>query len=68
MSLMAKTITIEIPDWMDETLVKKIIEDYLKNHGNLNLILSLRGSKIDVKVLKEIDEMFEEWKQSLTHP
>ena len=64
---MTKTVTIEIPDWMDETLVKRIIEDYLKNYGNLNLILSLKGSKIDEKALKEIDDLFEEWKQSLTH-
>ena len=65
---MAKTITIEIPDWIDESLVKKIIDDYLKYHGNLDLLLSLRKAKVDKKALNEIDKLFEEWRRSLTHP
>ncbi|WP_456475847.1 hypothetical protein [Candidatus Pyrohabitans sp.] len=63
---MPKTITIEVPEWMDEEKVKEIINKYRKYSGNLDLILAFRGAKLDEKSLKEINKMFETWKQSLT--
>ena len=63
---MPKTITIDVPEWMDEEKVMEIINKYRKYSGNLDLILAFRGAKLNEKSLKEIDKMFEAWKQSLT--
>ena len=63
---MPKTITIKVPEWMDEKKLMEIINTYKEYSGNLDLILALRGAKIDEKSLKEINNMFETWKRSLT--
>ncbi len=64
---MPKTISIRVPEWMDEKKVVEIINKYREYSGNLDLILALRGTKIDEKSLKEINAMFDAWKESLTH-
>ncbi len=63
---MGKTITIEIPEGFDEKHFKKMIKEFLEHHGNLDLVLALRNSKIDEKSMKKIEGLFEKWKQSLT--
>ena len=61
---MKKTITIEIPEGIDEKHFKKMIKEFLEHYRNLDLVLALKNSKIDEKSLKEIEGLFEKWKQS----
>ena len=62
-----KTITMQVPDWITEEEIAKILAEYSKWKSNLNLILALIGARIDESVLKEIEDLFEKWKQYLIH-
>jgi len=58
---------MQVPDWITEEEIVKILAEYSKWKSNLNLILALIGARIDESVLKEIEDLFEKWKQYLIH-
>ena len=65
-NLRMKKVLIEIPEKMNKKEVEKLIKNYYTCKGNLDVLLSLRKVKVSEERLKKIEEMMEEWKESLT--
>ncbi len=59
-----KVLSITVPEWVEKKEIEKLIEEYLNQKGNLDLVLKLRGCRMDENSVKKIDEMMEKWKES----
>ncbi len=52
-----KVLSITVPEWVEKKEIEKLIEEYLNQKGNLDLVLKLRGCRMDENSVKKIGDV-----------